>query len=64
MGLNLKWTDLFKIVVYNKHSTCTGTLYREFKLHVYDKRQMAHSGWEFRKKENEEVKTVQKILMD
>ena len=23
MGLNLKWTDLFKIVVYNKHSTCT-----------------------------------------
>ena len=52
MGLNLKWTDLFKIVVYNKHSTCTGTLYREFKLHVYDKRQMEHSGWEFRKIEN------------
>ena len=39
MGLNLKWMDLdFKIVVYNKHSTCTGTLYREFKLHVYGKR--------------------------
>ena len=64
MGLHLKWTDLFKIVVYNKHSACTGTLYREFKLHVYDKQQMAHSGWEFRKIENEEVKTVQKILMD
>ena len=55
---------LLLLLLYIKHSTCTGTLYREFKLHVYDKQQMAHSGWEFRKIENEEVKTVQKILMD
>ena len=37
---------------------------REFKLHVYGKRQTSNSSWEFLKIENEKMKTAQKILMD
>ena len=32
---------------------------REFKLHVYGKRQTADSSWEFLKIDNEQLKTVQ-----
>ena len=32
---------------------------REFKLHVYGKRQTSDSSWEFLKIENEQLKTVQ-----
>ena len=32
---------------------------REFKLHVYGKRQMSDSSWEFLKIENEQTKTAQ-----
>ena len=42
----------------------TAKTIREFKLHVYGKRQMADSSWEFLKIENERIKTAQKIHMD
>ena len=32
---------------------------REFKLHVYGKRQTSDSSWKFFKIENEQIKTVQ-----
>ena len=37
---------------------------REFKLHVYGKRQTSDSSWELFKTENEQIKTGQKILID
>ena len=36
----------------------------KFKLHVYGKRQTPDSRWEFLKRENEQIKTAQTILMD
>ena len=32
---------------------------KEFKLHVYGKRQTSDSSWEFLKRENEQTKTAQ-----
>ena len=37
---------------------------RGIKLHVYGKRQMSDSTWEFLKIENEQIKTAQTNLMD
>ena len=37
---------------------------REFKFHVYATRQTLDSSWEFLKIENEQIKTLQKILLD
>ena len=37
---------------------------RELKLHVYAKRQMSDSSWEFLKIENEQIETAQIILMN
>ena len=37
---------------------------KEFKLHLYSKRQTSDSSWEFRKNRKEKIKTAQKTLMD
>ena len=37
---------------------------REFKLHVYAKRQMSDSSWELLKIENEQTETAQIILVN
>ena len=38
-------------------------IHREFKLHVYDKRQTSDSSREFLKIENEQIKTAQKLFL-
>ena len=49
---------------FNLLKKCLSLVSREFKLYVYGKRQTSDSRWEFLKIENEQIKTVKKILMD
>ena len=51
-------TDLIQLIGSTQRSI------REFKLHVYGKRQTSDLSWEFLKMENERIKTAQKIFMD